>query len=95
MSARTFALRSAPACSCWASDVVGRQAGTGAGRPSGSTATNTVRQRVASVYSPVFGSADETDTRMCMLVRPVCTKRASTSTISPIATGRVNRTSPT
>ena len=95
MSARTCALRSAPACSSAASGVGGVKVGTATGRPSPSTATKTVMHRVASVYSPDFGSADETTTRMCMLVRPVCTSRASTSTSSPIATGRVKRTSPT
>ena len=73
----------------------GTSAGTGVERPSSSTATKMIRQRVAGAISRVRGWPDATSTVMCIDERPVCTTRAVTSTSSPTSTGRVNRTLPT
>jgi len=59
------------------------------------TATKTVVHEVAKVYVPICGSAEDTVTSMCMLDRPVCTSRASTSTTSPESIGRAKFTLPT
>ena len=73
----------------------GTSGGTGVERPSSSTATKMIRQRVAGASSRVRGWPDATSTVMCIDERPVCTTRAVTSTSSPTSTGRVNRTLPT
>jgi len=83
---------------CWrrlSSSSVGTHSVTAIGRPAELTATNTMRLSVALVKVPVARSPDRTTTRMCMLLRPVCTSWAVTSTSSPNLTGRENRTLPT
>ena len=94
-SARRSARRTAQSCCSSSPKVAGTSVGTGVERPSASTATNTMRQRVAGARSRVRGGPDATSTVTCIEERPVCTTRAVTSTRSPTSTGRVKRTLPT
>lgn len=79
---------SAPSASTRSARVRGSHAGTGLGLPSASFATKMRMQVVAGVYARVLTSADDTVTTTCMLVRPVCTSLACTSTRLPGGIGR-------